>query len=225
MRFRDSPQFNEVFDSIRRTLARYGLAALRADMRVYSPDGDLWDNICIYMLGCRYGVCVFEELDDRHFSPNVPSEYGFMRALNRPVLLLKDQRMPQMPADITGKLFEPFDGYRITETIAEQVTSWCERDLGLKRMPEVRGLRRTCGACPSQWAGKYGQDDELVHIHFRSGWLSAHVYRNTGEPHSDDDLKEGVRMYEAYVGPDDLADDMEEHEMRFLLGHIFFFSE
>lgn len=84
------------------------------------------------MMGCRYGICVFEEIDEREFNPNVPLEYGFMRALNRQVLLLKEQRMPKMPSDITGKLFRPFDMMDINASISSQVAMWAGCDLGFQ---------------------------------------------------------------------------------------------
>jgi hypothetical protein len=108
------------------------LKGLRVDDKTYPPDGDLWNNICVYMMGCRFGVCVFEEIDEREFNPNVPLEFGFMRAMNRQVLLMKDMRMPKLPSDMTGKLYRQFNTYEITSTIHEQISQWAERDLGLK---------------------------------------------------------------------------------------------
>lgn len=132
MRFRSGKQFSELHQSIKTGLAKYGLFGLRADDKAYPPDGDLWANICVYLLGCKYGVCVFEEINEREFNPNVPLEYGFMRALNKHVLLLKDQRMPKLPTDMTGKIHRNFDSYNITETVHEQIGQWAKRDLGLK---------------------------------------------------------------------------------------------
>jgi hypothetical protein len=132
MRFRSGKQFLEIHEAVKSGLAKYGLQGLRSDDKTFPPDGDLWNNVCVYMMGCKYGVCVFEEIDEREFNPNVPLEYGFMRAMNRQVLLLKDIRMPKMPADMTGKLYRNFDTYNITLTICEQISQWAERDLGLK---------------------------------------------------------------------------------------------
>jgi hypothetical protein len=132
MRFRPGKQFLEIHAAVKSGLARYGLKGLRSDDKVYPQDSDLWTNICVYMMGCKYGVCVFEEIDEREFNPNVPLEYGFMRAMSRHVLLLKDIRMPKMPTDMTGKLYRNFDTYNITATIHEQISQWAERDLGLK---------------------------------------------------------------------------------------------
>lgn len=132
MRFRPGKQFFEIHEAVKSGLAKYGLNGLRSDDKTYPPDSDLWTNMCVYMMGCKYGVCIFEEIDEREFNPNVPLEYGFMRAMNRQVLLLKDIRMPKMPSDMTGKLYRNFDTYNITLTIHEQISQWTERDLGLK---------------------------------------------------------------------------------------------
>jgi hypothetical protein len=132
MRFRAKPQFLEIHQVIKSGLANYGLNGLRVDDKSYPLNGDLWNNICVYMMGCKYAVCVFEEIDEREFNPNVPLEYGFMRAMNRQVLLLKDQRMPKLPSDMTGKLYRDFDTYNIDATISEQLAQWVERDLGLR---------------------------------------------------------------------------------------------
>jgi len=48
------------------------------------------------------------------------------------VLLLKEQRMPKMPSDITGKLFKPFDMMDIGASVKTQVALWAGRDLGLQ---------------------------------------------------------------------------------------------
>lgn len=132
MRFRPGKQFVEIHDAVKSGLGKYGLKGVRSDDKTYPPDGDLWTNVCVYMMGCKYGVCIFEEVDEREFNPNVPLEYGFLRAMNRQVLLLKDIRMPKMPADLTGKLYRNFDTYNITLTIHEQIGQWAERDLNLK---------------------------------------------------------------------------------------------
>ena len=100
---------------------------LRADDKDYT--GDLWDNVCVYMLGCRFGVAVFEEIDVREFNPSVALELGFMLALSKRCLLLKEQRMTQMPTDIVGKLYKPFDSYNIPATISVAVAQWM-RDIG-----------------------------------------------------------------------------------------------
>ena len=108
------------------------------DSKVYPQDDDLWTNVCSYMLGCKFGICVFDQIDARDFNPNVQIEYGFMRALNKRVLLLKDDRQPYMPTDIVGKVYKPFDTYDIESSVRSRVQAWAERDLGLFKIAFTR---------------------------------------------------------------------------------------
>lgn len=116
----------EIHRAVKSGLAKYDLKGLGSYDRTYPHAGDLW-VICVYMMGCQYGVCIFEEIDEREFNPNVPLEYGFMRAVNFQVLLLRDIRMPKMPSDLAGKPYCDFDTYNITLTIHEQISQWAER--------------------------------------------------------------------------------------------------
>ncbi len=122
MRFRSEPQYVQIHAAIRDALLSYGLKVLRADDKDYT--GDLWENVCLYMLGCAFGVAVFEEIDVREFNPNVALELGFMLALNKRCLLLKDKRMPRMPTDVVGKLYKEFDTYDIGPSIARAIDAW-----------------------------------------------------------------------------------------------------
>ena len=128
MRFRSGDQYDEIHKAVLEGMARHGLSVLRADDKDYT--GDLWENVCLYMLGSRYGVAVFEEIDLREFNPNVALELGFMIAHDKRCLLLKDKRMPRMPADVVGKLYKEFDTYDIRASIDKAVDAWT-RDMGL----------------------------------------------------------------------------------------------
>ena len=119
---------------LRRTLCRHGLNALRADDRMYPTDRQLWKNVCVYMLCCRYGVAVLEDRVKDEFNPNVALEYGFMRALDKPTLLLKDAGFHNLRADILGTLHETFDLTDIAGSLARPIENWI-RDLGLDVEP------------------------------------------------------------------------------------------
>lgn len=96
---------------------------------------DLWANVRVYMHACAYGVVIFEEIEQRSFNPSVALELGYMYALRRNVLLLKDGRMPQLPTDVIGKIYRSFDSYRIAETVGGQMRQWLENDMRLGRVP------------------------------------------------------------------------------------------
>jgi hypothetical protein len=130
MRFRGDPHYHRIFDVIKQVLEEHGLEAMRVDQKSYPDDDDLWNNIVVYMMGCKYGIAVFKDFDERDFNANVAIEWGFMRALNKRVLILKEQRMTRIPSDVTGNRYRPFDMMNLEATIREQVLSWlCDIDM------------------------------------------------------------------------------------------------
>lgn len=124
---RGNKQLEDIDLTIRQTLQKFGLYAHRADDKCYTSDRNLWDNVCTYMICCKYGIAVLENIDVREFNPNVALEYGFMRALNKSVLLLKEKGF-EPRADIMGTLWEPFDIFQVEESISKGIESWL-RDL------------------------------------------------------------------------------------------------
>lgn len=117
----------EIRETIVNTLAERGYEVIRADDKDYHDE--LWSNIVIQMIGCKYGVGVFEKIDEEEFNPNVALEVGFMKARQQEVLLLKEKRVAALNADIVGKLYKPFDMMNIAETIGRQVSKWADVDL------------------------------------------------------------------------------------------------
>ena len=94
------------------------------------PDRNLWNNVCVYMLGCSRGIAILEDRVMNEFNPNVALEYGFMRALNKPCLLLADTGFHNLRADIIGTLRETFDITDIPGTVRRPVEKWL-RELGI----------------------------------------------------------------------------------------------
>lgn len=115
---------------LRTVLRRHGLKPLRADDKTYASDRNLWDNVCIYMICCGRGVAILEDRLRDEFNPNVALEYGFMRALNKPVLLLVDKGFRNLRADVVGTLQAQFDITDIEGTLRDPVRRWL-RDLDI----------------------------------------------------------------------------------------------
>lgn len=109
---------------IRRVLKAHGYNPLRADDKMYMPDRNLWNNVCLYMLCCKYGIAILEDRIVDEFNPNVALEYGFMRALNKQALLLSDCGFRNLRADIIGTLRESFDLLDIEGTIRKPIETW-----------------------------------------------------------------------------------------------------
>ncbi|MHB9090789.1 MAG: hypothetical protein ACYC7H_05165, partial [Chloroflexota bacterium] len=76
MRFRPGEQYDRISETVRKDCARYSLHVVRADDKDYTSD--LWENVGLYMLASKYGIAVFEEIDEREFNPSVALELGFM---------------------------------------------------------------------------------------------------------------------------------------------------
>lgn len=127
---------DRIFAVIASGLGAYGLVARRADKKQYEPD--LWNNLCVYMLGCRFGLAVLEDRGANEMNPNVALEYGFMKALNREVGLLREENFKHDRADLVGKLVKPF---RIGEGLQLDEDS-------LKRA--IRDWMIDCGVPPKQ---------------------------------------------------------------------------
>jgi hypothetical protein len=128
MRYRPGTHFMTIEDALKKSLAKYGLIARLAKDCALSDD--LWENIQLYMKFSRLGIAVFEEIDEKEFNPNISLELGYMYALGRRCLLLKDKRMPRLPTDTCGKIYRDFDTYDLSNSIEKQISDWCERDLG-----------------------------------------------------------------------------------------------
>lgn len=127
MRFLKTDQMKSIHTAIRDSLAPLGFHAIRADDRDYT--GELWTNVQVCMTGCSLGIAVFEDIDDRDFNPNVSLELGYMLARHKRCLILKEGRLPALPADVVHRLYKDFDMFKIGETVAHQVDRWLRIDL------------------------------------------------------------------------------------------------
>jgi hypothetical protein len=132
MPFAKSEHLDNALTGVRMAASKFGLNALRADDRAYSDQ--LWPNVETYMAACRYGVAIFEDIDQREFNPNISLELGYMLGRQKRCLLLKEQRLPSLPSDIVGHLYRPWDAFKAETTVAAQVDQWLRTDLGLKEV-------------------------------------------------------------------------------------------
>lgn len=132
MRFKDTPQMGEIYGAIKESCNAYGFHAVRGDDREYTED--LWSNILVYMICCQYGIAVFEDIDQRDFNPNVSLELGYMMGRRKRTLILKEQHLPDLPADVVHRLYKPFDMFAINESVSRVVSRFLQVDLGVSRV-------------------------------------------------------------------------------------------
>jgi hypothetical protein len=122
MRFGSTSAHDAIVEGIRSALSSLGIAGLRADDQQYHDD--LWYNVLTYIVGCGFGISVFERLEQDEFNPNVSLEVGCMYGLNKPVCLLKDKTLRQLHSDLMGKLYRPFDPQDPKGTIPVELSKW-----------------------------------------------------------------------------------------------------
>lgn len=126
MDIKQSDMLTEIYDELVKILATYRLNVRRADKKSYHDQ--MWENICIHMLGCKYGICILEDRAAQELNPNVTLEYGFMKALNRNVVLFRDINFKHDRADLTGKLSKSFEiddeGKLNKQTFTKSIQDW-----------------------------------------------------------------------------------------------------
>ncbi len=128
MRFAAAKPFARIVEIIEETAGQNGLTIVRADRNEFHAD--LWGNIRTHLHGCGFGIAVYERIESDEPSANVGLEVGYLMAMNKPVLLLKDRTVKILQADLAGKLYKEFDPHDPEGTIPGQLTKWLE-DYGI----------------------------------------------------------------------------------------------
>ena len=128
MRFSAAKPYPQILNAIDGTARSHGLHILRADMHDFH--GDLMSNVRTYLHGCSFGIAVYDRIESEEHNANVGLEVGYLMALNKPVLLLKDRTLPQLQTDLAGRLYRTFDPHDPEGTIPAQLTKWFE-DYGI----------------------------------------------------------------------------------------------
>jgi hypothetical protein len=118
--------FENIENIIKETLNKFGFKGHLAKDKEYSDD--LWDNIRIYMHACKYGIAIFEQIKDCDFNPNISLEIGYMYAMGKECLLLKDKNLIKLPTDICGKLYRDFNHEKLS-SLTTKLETWIKEKL------------------------------------------------------------------------------------------------
>lgn len=100
-------QLKAVIDSVKAAVVSSGYHPLLAADTKLHPN--LWENIECQMLSCGRGIAIVEDRFNPKLNPNVAMEWGWMRAMNKPVLYLVEKSVTQVPADVAGLIKSRFD--------------------------------------------------------------------------------------------------------------------
>jgi hypothetical protein len=128
MRFAAEKPYARIVDAIRETAKEHQLTVLRADDHEFHTD--LLSNVRTYLHCCGFGIAVYDRIKTDEPNANVGLEVGYCMAMNKPVLLLKDQTIPKLQTDLAGRLYRDFDAHDPIGTIPGQLTKWLE-DYGI----------------------------------------------------------------------------------------------
>jgi len=122
MRFTAAKPYKRIVEIIQNEAASLGLSIIRADEHEFH--GELWGNVRTYLHGCGFGIAVYERIESNEPNANIGLEVGYLMAMNKPVLLLKDKTLETLQADLAGKLYKEFDPHNPEETIPSQLKKW-----------------------------------------------------------------------------------------------------
>lgn len=137
MHFDSSAQLARIRKSVDAAASAAGFTVVRADDIDYT--GELWTNVTLCMEHCAVGIAVFDGMSagPRECDFNICLELGYMLALNKPCLLLRDKRLGPPAPMIANRLHVPFDSYEIESTLEPAISGWLsdQRCLSAPDMP------------------------------------------------------------------------------------------
>ena len=128
MRFAAEKPYATIVEAIKKTAEQYGLQIVRADEREFHRN--LLNNVRTYLHGCGFGIAIYERITTDEPNANVGLEVGYLMAMNKPILLLKDKTVETLQTDLAGELYKEFDPHDPEGTIPAQLTKWLE-DYGI----------------------------------------------------------------------------------------------
>jgi hypothetical protein len=100
-------QLATVIQAVRDAVQACGyVARLASDTQYHNI---LWDNVELYLLGCRRGIAIVEDKYLPELNPNVAMEWGWMRGMGRNVLYLVDKDFNKQRADWGGLIESQFE--------------------------------------------------------------------------------------------------------------------
>lgn len=113
-----------VISAVQDAVKARGYRPRLASENAYHPM--LWPNVEIHLLGCARGVAIVEDRYQAEFNPNVALEWGWMRAMGKPVLFLVEEGFNHGRADSLGFLDDKFPWSAPTPAISAAVNRWLQ---------------------------------------------------------------------------------------------------
>jgi len=96
----------------------------RGSSRYYDA---LWENVELHLLGCSRGIAIVEDKAKTELNPNVAMEWGFMRAMGKPVLYLEEESFSSSRADWSGLIHDQFSWTNPAPGIENAIANWLKK--------------------------------------------------------------------------------------------------
>lgn len=100
-------ELQAVIDTVKAAVTASGYHPHVAAEKKLHPN--LWENVECQMLACARGIAIVEDKFNPKLNPNVAMEWGWMRAMRKPVLYLVENTVTVVPADVAGLIKSRFD--------------------------------------------------------------------------------------------------------------------
>lgn len=123
----EDAQLVAIIQAVRDTVQSCGYVARTAIDSQYHPL--LWDNVELYLLGCRRGIAIVEDKYLPELNPNVAMEWGWMRGMGREVLYLVEKDFKKQRADWGGLIESRFDWMNPGADIKAGIEGWLKRNV------------------------------------------------------------------------------------------------
>ncbi|TMQ18809.1 MAG: hypothetical protein E6J91_07250 [Deltaproteobacteria bacterium] len=115
-------ELQAVIDAVRGAVQQRGYVPRIASDNEYHSI--LWDNVELYLLGCKRGIAIVEDRYLPELNPNVAMEWGWMRGMGRNVLYLVEKTFKKTRADWGGLIEHSFDWANPAPDINAGVEAW-----------------------------------------------------------------------------------------------------
>lgn len=123
-------QLKQVIGAVSDGISAAGFTPRIADgPNAFHPN--LWDNVELHLLGCARGVAIVEDRYRSELNPNVAMEWGWMRAMGKPVLYLVEEDFQHFRADTEGLISKPFTWAQPRDMVCDVVQTWLEAERGV----------------------------------------------------------------------------------------------
>jgi len=115
-------ELKRVIKAVEDAVKKCGFTPRIASGKRYHPG--LWDNVEVYLFGCRRGIAIVESKYRQELNPNVTMEWGWMRGMGKDVLYLVEGTFDLARADISGLLQDRFLWDAPEADISKAINQW-----------------------------------------------------------------------------------------------------